>query len=123
MLANWITPPRFDDDRLDYIARVIHTSQLAIAVFGAITWALQTWLVPAAALRFTLLYCVIMVASMTLLHINRRRPVFAGALAMIFIWVVVTLSVLTSGGSLAPARFGYILLIVICSLAFSMRWS
>lgn len=123
MQANWIHPPKFDDDRLDYVARIIHASLLSIAALGAVTWALQSYLVPAATLRFAIIYLSVATVTMVLLGVNRSRPVFAGAVALVLIWLIVTASIATSGGVHAPARFAYFPLIIICTLAFSLRAS
>jgi PAS domain S-box-containing protein len=123
MIATWIHPPQLDDDRLDYVARIMHAALLSIGGFGAISWALEAYLVPSAIVRFSAIYLTILASTAVLLLVNRRRPALAGTLAMAALWLIVTGSVLTSGGIHAPARFAYILLIVICTLTFSLRAS
>jgi PAS domain S-box-containing protein len=123
MIASWIHPPKLDDDRLDYVARIIHTALLSIGGFGAISWALEAYLVPSAIARFSAIYLTILVSATVLLLVNRSRPALAGMLAMAVLWLIVTGAVVTSGGIHAPARFAYILLIVICTVAFSLRAS
>jgi PAS domain S-box-containing protein len=123
MITTWIFPPATDNDRIDYVARIIHASLVSIAVLGAITWVLEAYLVPDSSTRFFVIFLCVLIVSGILLSVNRRRPVLAGVLALAFIWLIVTGSVATSGGVHAPARFGYFLLITIAALAFGYRVS
>ena len=74
MIMNWIHPPKLDDDRLDYVARIVHASLLTIAAVGTLMWAVQTVLLPASAVRFAVIYlAVIAIATLALVIIAASR--------------------------------------------------
>jgi PAS domain S-box-containing protein len=121
MVANWIYPQKFENDSLDYVARIIHATLLVFVAFSLVNWFALAYLVPSAFVRLTMLSLPALTVAGLLMVANRTNPVRAGRLLLVFYGVTFTCSIATSGGVDAPGINAYFILIIISTLAFSLR--